>query len=110
MTRYWVSWYSGYYTDEGCSKPPFQVWISGTAERRSHLPQKFENFEGDEEDNVKDDCTICAMIDAESEEDIWKVVEKHFYDYDPRFCTEEEPDAVPSDRFPDFENKTSLKG
>jgi len=106
LKRYWVSWYSGYYEDEGCTKPPFQVWISGQAERRSHLPQKFENFKGDEEDNEKDDCTICAVIDAESEEEIWESVKKHFPDYEERFIKEREPDYVPGDRFPDFENKT----
>jgi len=93
--RYWVSWYSGYYADEGCTKPPFKVWISGQCDRRSGFPQV------DEDGNPKDDCTICAVIDAESEEKVWEVVKKHFPDYLERFIKEKEPDYQPrADRFP----------
>lgn len=102
MKRFWVSWISGYYGDEGCTTPPFQVWISGHMDRRSGLPTEFETG------NPKDDCTICAVIDANSEDEIWPVIAKHFPDYEQRFCEERKIDYIPGDRFPDFENKTSL--
>ncbi len=98
MTRFWVSWWSGYYESEGCTEPPFQVWISG-ARLRSE----------DAEDTEKDDVSICAVIDAENEEQIWEVVGKHFPDYESRFCNHKESDWQPGDRFPDFQNQTQLR-
>ena len=50
MTRYWVSWWSGYYKSEGCSEPPFQIWTSG--ERSRH--------------DGKTELSLCAVIDAEN--------------------------------------------
>lgn len=105
MKRYWVSWISGYYEDEGCTAPPYQVWISGQMDRRSGLPKKFKGKNGGE----KDDCTICAVIDANSEDEIWDSVHKHFPDYEERFINEVEPDYEPGDRFPGFDpNRTKL--
>ena len=97
MNRYWVSWWSGYYADEGCSEPPFELWISG---------QRFR--ENEDPDSERDECSICAVIDAENEDDIWKSVAKHFPDYEERFCELRDQDFVPGDRFPGFENRTSL--
>ena len=105
--RYWVSWWSGnvcqedkqtedLYEDEGCSEPPFQVWVSGQRERK--------NFFGD-----RDECSMCAVIDSESEDRIWEVVEKHYPDYEERFCEERESNFEPGDRFPGFENRVSLE-
>jgi hypothetical protein len=56
----------------------------------------------------KDDVSICAVIDAENEEQIWRIVGKHFPDYESRFCSPREPGYKPGDRFPDFENRTQL--
>ena len=95
MKRFWVSWWSGYYEDEGCTKPPFQVWISGQRERGT----------SDDRDQV----SICAVIDAESPEQVWQAVKKYFPDYEERFCNPVEADYVPGDRFPGFENRTQLK-
>jgi hypothetical protein len=92
--RYWVSWYSGYYSDEGCSGPPFQVWISGCTDRNDA--------------SGRDVCTMCAVIDATDEKAIWEVVAKHFPDYRPRFCETRADNYRPGDRFPGFENRTSL--
>lgn len=100
--RYWVSWVSGNYIDEGCTAPPFQFWLSGQRDRRSHLPQTWDDGE------EKDDCNLCAVIDADSEDQIWPVVAKHFPDYEQRFCNEVEVDYQPGDRFMNFENRTSL--
>lgn len=94
MARYWVSWYSGYYISEGCTKPPFQIWESGYRERN--------------DDTMKTDLTLCAVIDANSEDEIWQVIERHFPDYEYRFCEPRELDYMPGDRFPDFQNRTNL--
>lgn len=100
MNRFWVSWWSGYYDDEGCTKPPFQVWNSGSRDRfKPGTRQHDEN---------RDECSWCAVIDADSEDEIWRVVKQHFPDYERRFCESQEPDWEPNDRFPDFKNETSL--
>lgn len=96
LTRFWVSWWSGYYADEGCTQPPFQTWESGSRER------------ADSDETDKDEISLCAVIDAVDEESIWTVVEKHFPDCERRFCNLSEPDFIPGDRFPDFQGKTSL--
>ena len=34
MNRYWISWYSGGYEDEGCKlETPFQYWWTGQRSR-----------------------------------------------------------------------------
>ncbi|TCL39973.1 hypothetical protein EV210_101173 [Anaerospora hongkongensis] len=85
MQRFWASWYSGNYADEGCTKPPFKFWISGYSDRN--------------DDSGRDDCAICAVIDATDEEAVWRVVEKHFPDFKKRFCDKKEADYVPGGRF-----------
>ena len=103
MKRYWISFVSGNYADERCTAPPFQFWETGTMDRRDHLPQAFES--GSE----KDDLTLCALVEAEGERQIWEAVKKHFPDYEERFCNEVEHDYEPGERFPDFKNRVSLK-
>jgi hypothetical protein len=98
--RFWVSWISGNYFDEGCTHPPIQYWLSGQMDRRAHLPQKDSNGE------EKDDCTLCAVIDAESEDEVWQNIAKYFPDYAERFIEERAPDYEPGDRFLSFENRT----
>jgi len=48
------------------------------------------------------------MIDTDNPKQIEEVIKKHFPDYEMRFCEKRKPDAIPGDRFPDFENKTKL--
>lgn len=120
MARYWISWYSGYYADEGCTEPPFQVWVTGSRERRNYglTAEQYAHYlaldDSNEaakylDDHSKDTATICAMVDAESEDEIWQVVTKHFPDQRYRFCElQDDPAAVTGDRFSDFENRTSL--
>jgi len=119
MKRYWISWYSGYYEDEGCSEPPFQVWISGSRERPNHglSDEKYAEYlkiededEGYEfiDKHGRDTATICAMVEAESVDEIWQVVGKYFPDHKERFCEEQEDGAVTGDRFGNFEGKVSL--
>lgn len=94
MNRFWVSWWTGNYESEGCTKPPYQVWDSGSRDRNHP--------------NGGDEMSLCAVIDAKSEDDIWANVAKHFPDYEQRFCTLCEPDWTPNNRFLDFEGRTSL--
>ena len=85
MKRYWVSWISGDYEDEGCTTPPFKVWITG--------------YRGRVGTNDRDDCTICAVIDSEDEDSIWELIGKHFPDYEERFIDERSLDWNPGERF-----------
>lgn len=95
MTRYWVSWWSGNYADEGCTKPPFQYWNSGERPRA--------------DDDEKTDCSLCAVIDAPIEAVVWAAIAKYFPDMEERFCERRPSNWQPGDRFPGFANRTSLK-
>lgn len=110
MKRFWVSFFSGNYADEDCTKPPFKFWVSGQRARENYgLDEKLftelqslhdaDDMEEFLDKWSKDDCSICAVIDAESEDDIWELVAKHFPDYQHRFCDEVASDFKPSDRF-----------
>lgn len=92
MSRWWVSWWSGYYDDEGCTEPPFQVWITGSRDR----------------DETRNEVSLCAVIDADSEAVIWDSVLEHFPDYVGRFCEPVDPDWIPGDRFRDYQGRTAL--
>lgn len=94
LNRFWVSWWSGNYASEGCTAPPFQVWCTGSRDRA----------------DGRDEESYCAVIDAPSEAVIWRGIEKHYPDYEPRFCTPREPDWTPNDRFQNFESGTMLEG
>jgi len=122
MTRYWISWYSGGYVDEGCvEEPPFQYWWTGQRERPNYglTPERLAEYEAfTDEDEGEDyldehsrsDGTACALVEAESVYEIWKTVGKYFPDYRERFCEECEVGHTPGDRFGNFENRTSLHG
>ena len=110
MTRFWVSWWSGNYADEGCTKPPFKFWTSGQRDRPNHglneEQQKLIAQINDEDEydaflneHARDDCSLCAVIDAESEDVVWGLVGKHFPDYSQCFCEERAPDFTPGSRF-----------
>lgn len=93
LNRYWVSWWSGYYESEGCKKPPFQVWISGSRDRA----------------DGKDEVSLCAVIDAASPNQIEKAIKRYFPDCQMRFCDLQGPDFQPQEgRFPGFEGRTRL--
>lgn len=112
LKRFWVSWISGYYENEGCTKPPFKLWTSSYIEReqQNFTPEQYRIFALLEDNSeeleralnayTKTDCNLCAVIDATDEEAIWKVVKHHFPDYIYRFCQEEQNDFIPGDRFP----------
>lgn len=86
MQRYWVSWWSGNYADEGCTKPPFRPFVSG--------------YKDSQKDEDKDLCSFCTLMEAKSEDDIWKLVDKHYPDYEERFCELVADDYMPNNRFP----------
>ena len=122
MTRYWVSWWSGNYEDEGCTKPPFQYWLSGQRDRPMYgmskeifeamLSAKLNDSATDDyiDRHGRDDCCFCAVLDAENEDDIWAAVFKYFPDFKQRFIEERDSNWAPGDRFLGFENNTSLTG
>jgi hypothetical protein len=80
MNKYWVSWYSSEDEEMGCTNPPFQAWLTGYTSNDEH--------------------TLCGLFNAESEEDIWNLIEEYYPDYTERFCEIREDDFQPSDRFP----------
>jgi hypothetical protein len=94
--RYWVSWWSGNYASEGCTKPPFQTWVSGSRDR--------DNANGG------DELSLCAVVDTDNAASIEPVIARYYPDYDLRFVDERDHDWVPGDRFPDFKSETSLTG
>lgn len=85
INRHWVSWWSGNYADEGCTKPPFKFWVSGQRDR--------DGTDG------RDECSLCAVIDAVDEDAVWALVETHYPDCQQRFCERKEADFTPGDRF-----------
>lgn len=121
MNRYWVSWWSGNYEDEGCTNPPFQFWLTGQRERPLYglgvtvynnlIEQELSEEEFDKfiDEHGKDECSFCAMVDADNEKEIWAVIKHHFPDYEERFCEHVARSKTPGDRFGDFQNRTSLK-
>jgi hypothetical protein len=111
MKTFWVSWWSGNYEDEGCTKPPFQFWVSGQKDRPNYgLTQRQveeANLINDEDvydeymdTHSRDDCSLCAVIKCENEDGVWELVSRHFPDYVPRFCDEKESNFCPGGRFP----------
>jgi hypothetical protein len=93
LNRYWVSWWSAYRADEGCTKPPFQIWSSGFRERA---------------DGVQED-SFCAMLDLADDVQIAAELLRWFPDATLRFCEPRDHHAVPGDRFPGFRGKTLLE-
>lgn len=108
MTRYWVSWYSGGYADEGCvEQPPFTYWWTGSRDRHNHgltdeqyaillTIEDTDKYYAFLDTFGKSDGTACACIDAESEDEIWTVIGKYFPDYEQRFIEEREFNYDPS--------------
>ncbi len=93
--RFWVSWWTSQDEDKGCTTPPFDYWTSG-----------YRFPKGDMEEDTES--SVCAVIDADTEDDVWEGVAKYFPDYEARFCEEREADYAPGSRFSGFENNTSL--
>lgn len=88
MQRYWVSWLSD--CDEECRTPPFQVWIRCTTH------------------TLFCRC-IYAVLDADNEKQVWKIIRIYYPDCLRRFCVEREEAWEPSSNdFPNFKNNTLI--
>lgn len=83
MKKFWISWWTDVCEVDGI---PFEYWITG--------------YRGD-----ADTCSICAIINTNSEDQAWEIVGKYFPDYEERFCDEKGLDFNPGDRFPGPEEK-----
>jgi hypothetical protein len=108
--RFWVCWWSGNYKDEGCTVPPFKVWVTDHRERPENglvgeeLAEYIElpNPEANKaylRDFERDECSLVAVIDAKSEDAVWLLVKKHFPDFKERFCVLRDRDFVPGNKF-----------
>jgi hypothetical protein len=96
MARFWVSWWSGNYEDEGCTKPPFDSWCSGVRAR------------ADTKRTGRDEESYYAVIDTENkgaEKRIMASIKKHFPDAEMRFIEPKPLDFKPGSRFPGFDEK-----
>lgn len=84
--RYWVSWWTGNYADEGCTKPPFDSMVSGERQRRDQ----------------GNDQSHCMLFDCDPANEVamTDLVEKHFPDAEFRFIERKPDDYEPGDRFP----------
>ena len=84
MRRFWVSWWSTNSMNAGCTKPPFDFWVSGERYPEDRLPE----------------LSLCAHLDGEDQAEVWQLVERHFPDYEKRFIIPKPADWTPDgDRF-----------
>ncbi len=82
--KFWASWWSGNFANEGCTEPPFHVWVSGERDRA----------------DGKDEWSICGHLAFPSEEALRESVAKHYPDCEWRFVKEVGDDFKPNNRFP----------
>lgn len=87
MQRYWASWWSGNYADEGCTRTPYRYFVSG---------MRYRNDGRDEE-------SLCMWFEADSEDAVRAAIMPHFPDYEERFIQAVDDDWKPNDRFPGIE-------
>lgn len=78
--RYWISWWS----KKEPENLPFDAWVSG--ERVNW-------------DFTTDSYSICAVIDAESEQAAYDLARQYYPDLEERFCIPKPDDFQPGDRF-----------
>ncbi len=97
-TRYWVSWWSGAYADQGATNPPFQIWTM------EHRPSRSTDWNN----KARDDLALTAVIDAPNAAAIWESVRLHFPDAEPRWAEPRPDNWHPADVFPGWEDRTSL--
>jgi hypothetical protein len=89
MLRFWLSWWE--LADNGDSRPltwplpkEVQYWNSGSRER----------------DDEREEHSLCAIVDAPSEDDAWKLVRQFWRPVEERFIEQHEAGWTPGDRFP----------
>lgn len=96
LKRYLISWHSTYLADEGCTEPPFQVWIKILSAIRKQY-------------GSKEIVAMHAVIDSTGEDEIWAAIGKNFPDYKMGLCSEVAKDFQPAAKwFPEFEGRTGL--
>ena len=71
--KYWARFWTGFYEDEGCQKPPFPIWITDHKERS--------------EDTDRDDCSVCGVLNADSKDDALHQISNYFPDFTLRCVT-----------------------
>lgn len=79
--RFWISWYS----KEDPENVPFHAWETGERVNADFSTR---------------DYSICAVIDAESEQAAYDLARQYYPDLEERFCTPKADDFQPGDRFP----------
>lgn len=84
--RFWASWWSGRFTSEGCTQPPYRVFVSGTRDRNGS--------------SGLDDESCVLWIEAEDEDAVRTAITPYFPDYEERFVERVGRDWVPGDRWP----------
>lgn len=80
--RFWVSWYTA---EEDPENLPFDAWVTG---------------ERVNEDFSTHSVSMCAVIDAESQQAAYDLARQYYPDLEERFCTPKADDFLPGDRFP----------
>jgi hypothetical protein len=116
MTRFWVSWWTGNYADEGCTEPPFHFWVTGYRDRKAlekidAMPglvgplreaasaESYVDRDGEDED-MRDEVSACALVQYDDPSAVFTDIAKHFPDREFRFCEPRKDGWTPSDRFP----------
>lgn len=96
MKRYWVSWEQPTTDDEtgetvlDTAGREIDCWESG--------------WSADDERSM-----ICAVIDAESEQEVWNGIGRLVGEYTERFCLEKPSDWQPGERFPGGTGRTVFR-
>ena len=54
----------------------------------------------DDPESERDECSLCAVIDAEDDLAVQKLVAEHYPDHEMRFCEQKPDNFTPGDRFP----------
>lgn len=84
MKRYWVSWWSGEFEEDGCTPPPFRLMMFCTGHRGEDDAGQF---------------SLCLLVESQSADDVWQMILRHYPDAELRFC-DETAEGLESDRFP----------
>lgn len=109
MKRFWCSWWHPYHESFEMKDTELQIWVSGYRRLSEAGPYwKYYRKEVEVEEECMDECSLCAVIDAESEDWIKDKIQEYFPGSGIRFIQEVDRDHVPGDRFPNFENKTKI--
>lgn len=73
--RWLIMFTSGYYADEGCKEPNFEVWkTKHELKRRAGLP------EFDKNGKEKTDCNFSAVVEETTSIKAWNLIKEYFPD------------------------------